>query len=498
VAPLRCTFFGLLLCALGASHATAEAWDSHAQQTEIGAVLAKRDFILENLGREVPARVPMVEAADFDTLAEPAALEIVGSDVRLALTQLALSAGSEGQNTVLAAQPGFGAPGIYIRAGTATLADLHDRIAGSRLEPVLRRNGDSYVLRRPIIVLKDAALHIRPDETLTLDGDGGAFLLAFGHLAVEAATIDATAAIAPSSPDEFRPFVASVGSGSLHIIGSRISGLGFLGSDAMSGVAVLTGGLFRSEIPSLLVANHFEDIGGITVNGGIRMQIAGNLIEATRGIGLYVRNSDGVQVQRNIVRDALGDDAMRFSGMAKRAEISDNAFLGGRHAGLRIEDAAQNVVIRGNQFSGYRSHGIIIQDASACVLIASNVITDNRGGAVEIIRSGPIRVADNAVVDNRGPGLSVNGAAEAGQVTVQRNVFTNNRSGIRSASAQLFLSGNEMQGQLPRLYSGDLAQFTGTLLRASTGLVAGDVTIDRAEMIAGGTADDNCSNAGRG
>ena len=429
-------------------------------------------------------------------------LVIVGSDVRLALTQLALSAGSEGHNAVLAAQPGFGAPGLYIRSGAATLEGLYAEIQGSKLEPVLRRNRNGYVLSRPIVVLKGASLSIGPDETVSLDRDGGALLLSFGHLSITGATIKVVASDVETDPEAFRPFVASVGSGSLQITDSKLSGLGFDGSDAMTGVAVATGGLFRSEIASLLRSNHFDDIGGITVNGGAEMRIEGNLLEATRGIGLNVRNSNGILVRRNVVREAIGDDAMRFAGAVDRAEISDNAFAGGRHAGLRIEDAAANLRVTGNLFTGYRSHGIIVQDGAICITISSNIVTDNRGGAIEIIRSGPIQVSENAVLDNRGPGISVSGEAAAGQVTVQHNVFTDNRSGIRSASGHLFLSGNNMKGQLPRLYSGDLAQFTGPLLRATSGSVAGDVTIHRATLVEGKVQDaaagKTCDQQGQG
>ncbi|RKH84434.1 hypothetical protein D7Y13_42555, partial [Corallococcus praedator] len=88
---------------------------------EIAAWLALRDEALVGTVGTAPAaatpRLPLSEPAG-----PPAAPQVVSSDIRPALAQMALAVGARGQAEIAAAQPPGGPGAIYLLTGSTSLA----------------------------------------------------------------------------------------------------------------------------------------------------------------------------------------------------------------------------------------------------------------------------------------------------------------------------------------------------------------------------------------
>jgi hypothetical protein len=432
--------------------------------------LAERDSILSGFGLEPRAATELPETHSV-ALGAMASVppQVVGSDVRLALTQMALAAGSAGQAEIAAAQAGEGPGAIYLRAGSATLAQLFEATRGTDLEPVLQREGERYVVSRPLVVIQGAALRLEPGDQLELDTASGAFLLNFGHLSISGATIRAEAP-PPESADRFRPFVASLGTGTIEVAHGVFVGLGSRIAPVASGLALSSGSLFAASTPSVVRDSHFIDVHGLSALDSNGAAILGNRFDRARGVAIWADGSDRVTIAGNHVVEPSGAFAIRVDGPAKDVGLFDNVLVGGEHAGLRIAGGAAAVDLQGNVVTGFAGRAIVAEEGATCLRVAGNLVQGNGGDGIGARDVGAILVGGNAILDNGGAGLSLSRArAEAGML-VQDNLFAGNRSGIRASQiATLELSGNDLSDQMPRHLAGDLAQLTPMFLRESRG-----------------------------
>lgn len=433
--------------------------------------LARRDLVFAAHGIVPPVRVMAMVAAGTDGApagqAGDLAPKVAISDVRLGLMQMALAVGPAGQAEIYAALPAADAAALYLREGTATLADLVSLTAEAGHPDALRLAGGTFRASVPIIVLGGAALVLGDGETLVFSREDGGFLLSFGSLSITGATISSAASPAAPGPDGFRPFVASLGSGGLQVRDSRFTGLGFGPSPALSGLSVATAGLYGSSVPSVIAYSQFSDLGGISVINSDRVVIAGNRIVDARQTAIRVEASDGASVLRNVVTGTRGAHALRLSGPGRTGAVRDNILSGGAQGGLRLDTAAAGIEVSGNLIEDFRGEGVAILQGARCVWLHGNVIRANGGSAVRAAATGDLVVTDNALLDNGGTGLALTEAVEDTSTLVAGNAIAGNRAGIHSAAqGHLILSGNDLSHQLPRLVTGDLAQHTPLLLRA--------------------------------
>lgn len=437
---------------------------------DAGAWLAERDRVLAEFGAELP-RQP---AAEPPNLAEPgpadiAEPQVVGSDVRLALTQMALAAGSAGQAVIAGAQEPGGPGAIYLRAGRASLAGLYEATRGTPLEPVLRREGEAYVASRPIVVVQGAALDLGPGDVLELDREAGAFLLSFGHLSVAGATVRADAP-PPGEEDGFRPFVASLGTGTLDVSHGVFVGLGSNLAPVASGLAVSSGSLFAGSDTAVIRDSRFIDVHGLSLLDSNGADVLGNRFDRPRGIAVWADGSDRVEIRDNLVIEPGGAFAARIDGPAADIRFIDNVLVRGDHAGIRIAGEAQAVDLRGNVVEGFAGRGVVVEEGASCLRLSGNLLRGNGGDGFSARDFGDAVIAGNAVLGNGGAGVSLaRSRAETG-LLVSGNLIAGNRSGVRTASiGSLVLAANDLAGQLPRHLAGDLTQHTPLLLRESRG-----------------------------
>lgn len=456
----------LLLLCLGAAPALSQSADT----AEHGAWLVERDRALAAIGLEagfvpdVPANEPPVAAASVADGQEP---QVVESDLRLALTQVALASGSVGQARIAEAQSKDAPGAIFLRAGEASLAKLYELTRGTDLESVLRREGDAVVASRPIVVVQGASLWLGPGDVLELED--GAFLVSFGHLSMSGATIRADAPPL-GQEDAFRPFVASLATGTLDVSWSVFVGLGSNVAPVASGLALSSGSLFAGDGTSVIRDNRFIDVHGLSVLDGDGAAVLDNRFDRPRGVAIWADGSDGVEIRGNLVVEAEGFFAARIDGPATGVTFADNVLVGGQHAGLRVASGAAAVDLRGNVLEGFAGRGLVAEGGASCLRIGGNLIRGNGGDGVSAQAIGDAIVTGNAVLGNGGAGVSLEHPLPEAELVVAGNQVADNRSGVRaSAVGSLLLAENDLSNQLPRHLAGDLSQHTPLFLRESRG-----------------------------
>jgi nitrous oxidase accessory protein NosD len=89
--------------------------------------------------------------------------------------------------------------------------------------------------------------------------------------------------------------------------------------------------------------------------------------------------------------------------------------------------------------------------------------------------SSEVTVAGNALLGNANAGLYLRDQAATAQSQVAGNVIAGNGVGMRGAGTGVVaLSDNRMQGQMPRLFSGDLAGQTAVWLTSKQPTLPGE------------------------
>jgi poly(beta-D-mannuronate) C5 epimerase len=309
-----------------------------------------------------------------------------------------------------------------------------------------------------------------PGDVLELDVAQGAFLLNFGHLSVAGATLRADPP-GPGNEDGFRPFVASLGTGTLDVSWSVFVGLGSRVAPAASGLAVSSGSLFAAAgATSVIRDSRFIDVQGLTIIDGDRTVVTGNRFDRPRGVAIWVDDSQEVEVRGNYVVSPQGTFAARIDGPGRGVRFTDNVLVDGDHAGLRIAGTAAVVDLQGNVVSGFAGRGVVIEEGAGCIRLASNLIRENGGDGVSAQDVGDLIASGNVIAENGGAGVSLSRSRGEAEILVVNNLLAGNRSGVRTATIDaLLLTGNDMSAQMPRHLAGDLTQHTPMFLRESRG-----------------------------
>ena len=276
------------------------------------------------------------------------------------------------------------------------------RIATEQGLPGLTTSGQTVTLTRPLVIWMGAGLR--------LSAPHGAFLLNFSRLDIESATLDTT------GDSDFRPFLLTTGQGTLRIEGSTITGLGFARSDTFGGIAVLSRGLFRPDHPPLIRNTTFTDTGLLFLAGSEGAWIQGNQFLTPRTGGITLSATTSATVTVNLIHAAQGS------------------------AAIRLRD---------------------------CLRLSGNLIADNGAAGVKLVETARARIARNAILHNTGSGLTLETQPPDARTDLSANLLMSNRDGLSGAGlGPVTLDGDDLTGQLPRLFSGEFAQFLPAYLTA--------------------------------
>jgi poly(beta-D-mannuronate) C5 epimerase len=105
-----------------------------------------------------------------------------------------------------------------------------------------------------------------------------------------------------------------------------------------------------------------------------------------------------------------------------------------------------------------------------CGRAEGNILIDNVQKGIEVRKSNGVVVQDNLLAGNNSAGVWVSAQANGAQTTVQNNIFEGNAAGLSSATgAEIWIAGNNFEGQLPKLLDGDISLLTTALVRNLNG-----------------------------
>jgi poly(beta-D-mannuronate) C5 epimerase len=375
-------------------------------------------------------------------------------NMRLALTMLSQSYGGEDNLAVVNAQSQPDLLALSIQSGRVTLDDVRKLLVAFKLQEVPPEAG--LTLKVPLVIWKDATLILRPGEVLQMSRTDGAFLVSFGHLEVQGATIEMTGTNSPGSHN-FQPFVIIADAGTLQMNGARVANLGFGETPKFSGFAILRGASRGTDRKSWIENSRFEGLDSLTLSGADNLLIRGNHFRDNRSAALVVSRSKGVSVLSNLFSGRMSTNAVRMEDGSSRGWVSGNLVMTGDRAGIIVRKESHGVTIANNIIWGRKGSGVSVA-ASDCVLLEDNVLLRNGQKGIEVRDSQQARILRNQIAHNHNAGVWVSGQEEGFETVLQDNELVGNGSGVSGAtSARIVLAGNDFTRQLPQFLSGDIA-----------------------------------------
>lgn len=385
-------------------------------------------------------------------------------DIRLLLTRIAVQAGAQDHAGLIRAQGDREHDVILLRGGLTRLDELTALAQGTLAAPFMTQTDAGLVLTRPLAIWEDSGLVLSAGDTLILDRPSGSFVANLGRLVVRGGTIRGNSE--PNSIEsDFRPFVLTAGQGSFAALDARFSRLGNTASAIFGGVAVVNSGLVKTPLPSTIRDSSFSDVGSVALVGTSGSMVAGNRFSESSGTAVLVSGGIDAVVAGNRFQDRTGTRAIRVTSQSFDVLVSGNLLSQGPGIGILIDQGSGRVTLSGNVILGSKNTGIAVR-AADCVIVTGNLVALSAGSGISITDSQDASLGANGILFNLGSGVLVRDQTGSAVVRLTANLLAGNREGLRGATAgRLDLTGNQMDGQLPRIFAGDLAPLTVDWLR---------------------------------
>ncbi len=425
------------------------------EPVDSATLLRQTDRILADLGLDRgPAGQPALSVLPDFAMTGGALVELV--DLRLLLTQIAVQTGARDHQTLIRAQGDHARKVILLRGGSVSLSDFVDLAQGTPAEGFVTRTAEGVTLTRPLAIWSDAGLQVAGDDVLMLDGAAGSFVANLGWLDIPGGTLSGGELLNAAEPG-FRPFVLTAGLGRLTARGASLQGLGFGDTPVFGGVSVVNTGLNLPPFPSRIIDSTLIDVSTLSILGTEGVVISSNHIAGARGTALTVSRSRNAVVSDNRLDGLSGPQGIRVTSASAGVAILDNILTGGARTGVLVDQDSADITIARNLVVGAQTTGVSIGE-SACVTIRDNLIARSGGTGVSIRRSDGIAVQENAILFNKGAAVMIRDQDAQAVALLSANVVLGNREGLRGATPGLVVTvGNDLNGQLPRVFAGDLA-----------------------------------------
>jgi poly(beta-D-mannuronate) C5 epimerase len=478
------------------------------QSIEMGARLTRLEAALATPEGRDRSAADLIAAADLAALVTPeaaprrpveppapppGATEVQRLNMRLALTMLSQAYGAEDTGAVLAAQTAPGMEALVIRKGRVTLAELGRILQQQGLQRAGPDPGRGLTLTVPLVIWDGASLLLRPGDALHLSRADGAFIVNFGHLDVQGATIATTGEPNPASRS-FIPFVTTADGGTVQMTEGRILGLGFGATLKFSGFAIMRNALRVTGRASWVENSLFDGVLTVSVSAARDMYLAGNRFRDMRGPALVVSRSRGVQVLSNLFSGGMPTNAIRLEEGSAQGRITGNVVLGGDRAGIVVRNGSTGAVVSHNIVWHRAGSGITLAK-SDCGRLHDNLVIDNAQKGIEVRASRGAELRANTVLSNRSAGLWVSAQPGGTETRLNGNVLAANGSGLASAVGEsLRLEGNDFSRQFPQFLSGDLALQSRIIARDLQGRAPLVLTAAGLEPDAGAVAAAVCAD----
>ena len=446
------------------------AFDQSLTELPTGFVTARQMIaeagLAELTGMAANAAPPPPVGAALATLAEePDVLVTKAMDLRLALALVSQIYGERNNQTVINVQRREDLNALVIESGSVTLDDIFQQ-----LEVHGFQSASDRVLRAPVILWGDARLTLGPGDVLEMSRTDGAFVMNFGRLVIDGATVRAVGDESPAS-QQYRPFLTNGGGASVLVRNAIFEDLGFGTEIKFSGFAIARNPLLVRKDEVIVENSTFLNIASLSVSMADNAVIRNNRLHDSRDASIMVTHSLDARITGNLITGDAPTNAIRLLQGSSRGLIAGNVILGGDRTGIVVRNDSQRAVVR-NNVVWKRSGGGITISQSTCGVIHDNVVIDNRQKGIEVRSAQSIVVRNNTIIGNKSAGVWVS-AQDAGEATlIENNTLLGNGSGLASATGErLVIAGNDFTRQFPRFVDGDLARQTRVIADDLTGEV---------------------------
>jgi len=417
-----------------------------AMEAQIAAQPLKAKFGLTKGGETLPVAKSAFGVGGI------AVIELV--DMRLLLAQIAVRTGARDHLALERAQATGVHEVILLRGGNVTLGQFQRLIAASDAANFVTVGPQGITLTRALVIWADAGLVLTNGESLILSRLDGSFLTNLGWLDIQGASLSGSTLPNKGEPN-FRPFVLTAGRGSMTASRARFAHLGFGATLRFGGVAVDNSGLELPQTPPVISASQFIDVASLALISTHSGAITDNMLN---GGSILIANALDTKVIGNFLI-APTRAAIRITKASVKTQVVDNVILGAPF-GILGDQSSQSLILSGNVMVGQANSAVRL-DKVGCAEVTGNLVLRGLGSGMALSATGHVAITGNVIADNLGAGILLHGQGKTGSTRVTGNTFANNHEGLRGATAgELTMSGNDLDGQLPRLFAGDLAPRT--------------------------------------
>ena len=282
----------------------------------------------------------------------PTSVSLVPID--LVLSQLALQAGA---NYHVALRQAQARPEVLmVQSGVASLAMVAEAAEKAGYGDLFEKTADGYVAHISVAVWNGASLFLQPGETLLLDRQAGAFLLASGTLLAKGAQVRGTGEKNPRLND-FNPFVVIALSGTALIEGSELADLGYGLFPPLTGVTLVEGGFFRDGVPSFVRNSRFDNVKTVALLGASDAVVSGNTFTGSSGPSLLFSGGTNLTADRNVVLAGPAAHGIKVTAGAQGVRVTGNFVEGAGLNGIFADAGAANLTVTGNIIAGAERSG---------------------------------------------------------------------------------------------------------------------------------------------
>lgn len=441
------------------------------QLSALSAALKNEEALRRKSVVEIVSGLDIEEIEDIATplqrpRGEVEEMEVSWIDKRHALAALTQVYGGENTIEVMSAGRAGDNEALRIRSGTVTVQSLRDLLSARHLGHDVA-SGDP-ILRIPLILERGSTLNLSEGERLLLGTDDGAFIVSFGHIQVVGGEISATHRT-DDDARAFAPFIASVGSGTVHLSGATFRRLGFGFTVKFAGFSVLAHPTMVPDGRTVIENTRFDDLATVALVGLAKPEVRGNRFFDMHRNPLLVSSSAEAHIEANLFAGDTPTNAIRVANGSSNSHIERNIVLEGARAGLLVSSGSDNVSVANNVIWRRNGGGVKLFNVR-CGRVENNLILDDKQKGVEIRGSEDAFVRNNRIIGNANAGVWVSANPDSNRTYVVGNLLRENGAGFSAASGgQLALKDNDLTNQFPRFLDGDITHQFRAIVRDLNG-----------------------------
>ena len=206
--------------------------------------------------------------------------------------------------------------------------------------------------------------------------------------------------------------------------------------------------------------SRFENVKTVALLGASDAVVSGNTFTGSSSPALLLSGGKNLTADRNVVLAGPEAHGIKVTAGAREVRVTGNFVSGAGLNGVFADAGAVDLTVTGNIIAGAKRSGVSVASAD-CVTVSDNLLLQNAQSGLAVSDSAGLSIAANRLYDNGNAGISVTRQPDYGRIDIASNELDGNRVGVKgSTTAQLRFSANDFSGQAPRLFDGELVQFS--------------------------------------